>query len=52
MYNKLREVEVLKQLDILDFRHMTKEKVMIFASMLQNMEPKVAKKVIEYSSHL
>lgn len=47
MDNKLTEVEVLKQLDIPDFRHITKEKVMTFASMLQNMEPEVAKKAIE-----
>lgn len=47
MDNKLTEAEVLKQLDIPDFRHMTKEKMITFASMLQNMEPEVAKKAIE-----
>lgn len=47
MSKQLSEVEVLKQLDIPDFRHMTKDKVINFASMLQNMDPEVAKKVIE-----
>ena len=37
---------MLKQFDIPDFRHITKDKVMTFASMLQNMEPEVAKKSI------
>ena len=47
MSKQLSEVEVLKQLDIPDFRHMTKDKVINFASMLQNMDPEVAKKAIE-----
>ena len=38
---------MLKQFDIPDFRHITKDKVMTFASMLQNMEPEVAKKALE-----
>ena len=45
--NQLTEKQVLNQLDIPDFRHITKEKVMDFASMLQNMEPDVAKKALE-----
>jgi glycyl-tRNA synthetase alpha subunit len=47
MSNQLTEREVLQQLNIPDFRHITKDKVMTFASMLQNMEPEVAKKVLE-----
>lgn len=47
MSKPLSETQVLKILDIPDFRHMTKDKVMSFASMLQNMEPDVAKKALE-----
>lgn len=47
MSNQLTEREVLHQLNIPDFRHITKDKVMTFASMLQNMEPEVAKKALE-----
>ncbi len=47
MSNQLTERDVLQQLDILDFRHITKNKLMTFASMLQNMEPEVAKKALE-----
>lgn len=47
MSKKLTEMEVLKQLDIPDFRHMTKDKVINSVSMLQNMDPEVAKKAIE-----
>lgn len=47
MDKKLSEVEVLKALDISDFRHMTKDKVMSFASMLRDMDPEVAKQVLE-----
>jgi len=46
MDNVLSEQMVLSQLNISDFRHITKDKVMAFASMLQNMEPEVAKKAI------
>lgn len=47
MSKPLNEVQVLKTLNIPDFRHITKDKVMSFASMLQNMEPEVAKKALE-----
>lgn len=47
MNNQLTEQQILRQLDIPDFRHITKNKVMSFASMLQNMEPKVAIKALE-----
>lgn len=43
----MSEQEVLQRLDIPDFRHMSKDKVMAFASMLNSMEPEVAKKAIE-----
>ena len=40
------EKKVLKKLGISDFRHMTKEKVIEFASMLHHMDPEVAKAAI------
>lgn len=43
----MTEQEVLKKLDIQDFRHMTKDKVVSFASMLANMDPEVALKALE-----
>lgn len=47
MSKNLNEKQVLKKLDIPDFRHLSKEKVMRFASMLPNMNPEVAKKALE-----
>lgn len=47
MSEKLSEKEVLKKLDIQDFRDITKDKVMGFVSMLPNMNTEVAKKAIE-----
>lgn len=41
------EVQVLKKLDIPDFRHLTKDKVIAFASMIPKMDPEVAKKALE-----
>lgn len=41
------EVQVLKKLDIPDFRHMTKDKVIAFATMVPKMSPEVAKKALE-----
>lgn len=43
----LTEQKVLKKLDIEDFRHLTKNKVITMASMLDKMEPEVAKKALE-----
>ncbi len=43
----MSEKAVLKKLGISDFRHMTKEKVVKFASMLPYMDPEVAKKALE-----
>lgn len=47
MAKLLSEKDVLKQLDIPDFRHLSKDKVMQFASMLDNMDPEVAKAAIK-----
>lgn len=47
MKRMLTEKQVLKKLDIPDFRHLSKDKVMKFASMLPNMDPEVAKKALE-----
>lgn len=41
------ELQVLKKLDIPDFRHLTKDKVITFASMIPKMDPEVAKKALE-----
>lgn len=41
------EQQVLKKLDIPDFRHMGKEKTMALASMIHKMDPEVAKKALE-----
>lgn len=43
----LTEQKVLKKLGIPDFRHMTKDKVVSFATMLPKMNPDVAKKALE-----
>lgn len=40
--HQLTEQEVLTMLDIPDFRHMTKDKIMKFTSSLPDMEPSVA----------
>ena len=47
MGRTLSEAQVLKKLDIADFRHMTKDKVMSMATMLDKMDPEVAKKALE-----
>lgn len=41
------EDKVLRNLDIPDFRHMTKDKVVSFVSMLPQMDPDVAKRALE-----
>jgi len=43
----LSEQKVLKKLGIEDFRHLTKAKVIHLASMLNQMDPEVAKKALE-----
>lgn len=47
MSRALTEQKVLKKLGIEDFRHLTKDKVITMASMLDKMDPEVAKKAIE-----
>lgn len=47
MKRTIAEKKVLKKLGIPDFRHMTKEKIMKFASMLPYMDSEVAKKALE-----
>ncbi len=47
MGRTLTEQQVLKKLKIEDFRHLTKDKVIAMASMLDKMDPEVAKKALE-----
>ena len=47
MARTLTEKKVLKKLGIPDFRHMTKDKIVAFATMLPKMDPEVAKKALE-----
>ena len=47
MQRTISEQRVLQRLGIQDFRHMTKDKIMSFATMLPYMDPEVAKKALE-----
>ena len=47
MSKKLTEQKVLKKLNIEDFRHLTKDKVISMASILDKMDSEVAKKALE-----
>ena len=47
MARSLTEQKVLKKLRLPDFRHMTKDKIVAFATMLPKMDPEVAKKALE-----
>ena len=47
MNRTLSEQKVLKKLDIPDFRHLTKDKIIAFASLLPQMDTEVAKKALE-----
>lgn len=47
MNKPMTEQKVLKKLNIEDFRHLTKDKVITMASMLDKMDPEVAKKALE-----
>lgn len=47
MNRSLTETQVLRKLGITDFRHMTKDKVVSFVSMLPAMDPAVATKALE-----
>lgn len=46
-YKPLTEVKVLKKLGIDDFRHISKDKVIKMATMLDKMDPEVAKKALD-----
>ena len=47
MTRTMTETQVLKKLNIEDFRYLTKDKVMTMATMLDKMDPEVAKKALE-----
>lgn len=47
MKRSLTETHVLKNLGIEDFRHLTKDKVISMANMLDKMDPEVSKKALE-----
>ena len=47
MSRSLTEAKVLRKLDIPDFRHLTKDKVVGFVSMLPQMDPEVAQRALE-----
>lgn len=47
MKKELTEADVLKVLDIPDFRSMTKDKIMSFTSLMSKMDPEVAKSAIK-----
>lgn len=47
MSKTLTEAQVLKKLNIPDFRHLSKDNVMSFVSMMDRMDPEVAKKALE-----
>lgn len=47
MSKPLTEQKVLKKLDIEDFSHLTKDKVITISSMFDKMDPEVAKKALE-----
>ena len=47
MQRTISEQRVLQRLGIQDFRYMTKDKIMRFATMLPYMDPEVAKKALE-----
>ena len=47
MAKLMNEKQVLKKLDIPDFRHITKDKVITLTSMLDRVDPEVARKALE-----
>ena len=51
MARTMSEQQVLKKLGIPDFRHMTKDKVVQFSSMLHRMDPEVAQKALDQFPH-
>ena len=46
-FSQFTEEQVLRKLNIPDFRHLSKDKIMTFFFMLPNMDPEVAKKALE-----
>lgn len=46
MSKMLTETQVLKKLNIPDFRHLSKDNVMSFVSMIDKMDPEVVKKSV------
>ena len=51
-FSLLSEQEVLRELNIPTFRHITKEKLMSFAAMRQQMDPATAQKAMEQVPNL
>ena len=51
-FSLLSEQDVLRELDVPTFRHVTKDKLMSFAAMRQSMDPETAQKAIEQIPHL
>lgn len=49
MKKKLSKAEVLKKLDIEDFQHLTKDKIVEFYSMLPSVDPEVIKQFPEFA---
>ena len=52
MSRSLTEEQVLRKLNITDFRHMTKDKVKNFVAMFPKMDPEVAKRALEQFPNL
>lgn len=51
-FSLLSEQDVLQELDVPTFRHVTKDKLMSFVAMRQCMDPETAQKALEQVPHL
>lgn len=51
-FSLLSEQDVLRELDVPTFRHVTKDKLMSFAAMRQRMDPETAQKAMEQVPNL
>ena len=55
-YENMNELELKKELGITDFRHMSKDKLLSFASNIDKLDPEVAKAIIgqfpEFKSYM
>ena len=51
-FSLLPEQDVLQELDVPTFRHVTKDKLMSFVAMRQRMDPETAQKALEQVPHL